>query len=138
MIYKLDYEFDLFNDGIDASDLERAGLHLDEYDCIVDEYDCEIHIDEYNNITYNLEENLEDIISYEFERKYSKPYNPLTYYLEPGAKEFIKFLENDYYNNHLDTFGLYHNFEFRDWLKDKYESTAHEKALVNFQKDYGW
>ena len=135
MLYKLEYEFDLFNEEIEEDDLERLELHLDEDGCIVDEYGCSVDTEEYNNVIYSLEENLEDIISYEFERKYNKPYNPLTYYLEPGAKEFIKSLETEYYSNHLDIFGLYHTFEFKDWLKDKYEPIAHEKALLNF---YNW
>ena len=43
MLYKLDYEFDLFNDEIEEDDLERLELHLDEDGCIVDEYGCSRH-----------------------------------------------------------------------------------------------
>lgn len=77
------------------------------------------------NYPFTVEENISDISRYLFEKKYHKKYDELGWYLEPGAKAFIKDLEDRWLRNQIDTFDLYElNFNFRDWLKEYYTTDA--------------
>ena len=59
-----------------------------------------------------ITENLNDIVSYLYEKHYGIPYNELSWYLEPGAKEFVSKIENDWLHNTLDTWSIYQDKEF--------------------------
>lgn len=80
---------------------------------------------------YMVEENLRDIISYLFENKYFKEYDESNYYLEPGAKEFVKDIEEKWYNNSIDPhdFYSYKNFGFLDFLRWRYAEEAFQEYL---------
>lgn len=79
---------------------------------------------------YTISENIQDIIEYKFSEKYNIDYNYTTWYLEEGAKEFVKDLEYKWWHNQLDTTELYSfDYKFVNWLKDKYYNEAYEEAL---------
>lgn len=59
-----------------------------------------------------LTESLYDIISYLYEKHYNIPYNELSWYLEPGAKEFVKDIEEKWLHNTLDTSFIYRDKDF--------------------------
>ena len=65
---------------------------------------------------------LKDVIAYLFYKKYGKPYNELSWYLEDGAKEFVKGIEDSWNANTFDEFSLYHDHEFLGYLKKMYEN----------------
>lgn len=74
---------------------------------------------------FGVDETIEDIVSYLFEKKYGKPYNKLSYHLEKGATKFVSDLETKWLQNKLDTFKLYKsNGGFINWLKEKYYADA--------------
>ena len=75
---------------------------------------------------YNLVigEELQDVVEYMFEKEYNKVYNPLSWYLEEGAKEMVKEVESLWWNNALDTYPLYHDYDFLEFLKKKYSTQA--------------
>jgi hypothetical protein len=64
-------------------------------------------------------------------------YKELGWWLEPGAKEFVKALEEQWFYNKIDTVKLYADYNFKDYLKDKYWSDAVDKAEADGAlKDY--
>lgn len=73
---------------------------------------------------YIVSLNIQDIIEYEFELRYGKKYQPLEWFLEPDAKKFVMNLEDKWMMNKIDEIALQQDFNFRDWLKDKYQSDA--------------
>lgn len=79
--------------------------------------------------TYYVSENLQDIIEYLYKLTFHKDYGPLNWYLEDGAKEFVKQLEKDWWSNKLDTFTLYEDFHFKDWLTERYADEALKQAI---------
>lgn len=119
------------------------------YDIDVSEYEdyippfSDIDIDslEGGEYTYTIDENLNDVIDYMFIQKYNRPYeNNLGWYLEDGAKEFVKDIEDKWWHNKLDTYTLYHDYKFLDYLTEKYRDEAIKSSLndelVNYRFIY--
>ena len=80
--------------------------------------------------TYSVEENLQDILDYLFLTKYGITISDnLGWYLEDGAKEFVKDIENKYWSNTLDTLRIYQDYHFIDFLKDRYENEAIQECF---------
>lgn len=79
------------------------------------------------DIPFQLHEDINDIIEYLFEQKYGVKYG-LGWYLEDGAKKFVKEIEEKWFYNKFDSFTLYtKDYNFIDWLKDKYQEEATEQ-----------
>lgn len=93
-------------------------------DIVVDEVDYEYHV----------QLNLQDILEYEYENKFRKKYNCLSWYLEPGAKEFVKDVESRWWKNQIDTVSLYNDYKFIDWLKECYYEKALSRASLESLK----
>ena len=96
----------------------------------------------YNEITvtqmdyeYTIQSNIQDIIEYEYENKFRKKYDALSWYLESGAKEFVKDLENKWFSNKIDTIAMFQDFKFIDWLKERYYERALGKASLESLED---
>lgn len=96
----------------------------------------------YNEITvtqmdyeYTIQSNIQDIIEYEYENKFRKKYDALSWYLESGAKEFVKDLENKWFSNKIDTIAMFQDFKFIDWLKERYYERALSKASLESLED---
>jgi hypothetical protein len=94
--------------------------------------------EEFNDITVDIndyefvvEDNLQDIVEYMYELKFNKKYNYLNWYLESGSREFIKDLQEKWWKNEIDTITLHQNFDFKDWIKDKYYLKALNKASLD-------
>lgn len=85
-----------------------------------------------------IQENLDDVKAYLFFKKYGKCYNELSWALEPGAREFVKEIEDSWNANTFDSFSLYHDQEFmefiRDVIYDDYELT--EEQLEDLVEEY--
>ena len=87
------------------------------------------------NYEYGISEDINVVIRYLYEKKYNKPYNELSWYLEDGARQFVKDIENSYLKNTLDMFALYHDYHFIDWLKDYYYNSALNECYKEFLED---
>lgn len=95
--------------------------------------ECEaLNINELRYFTVSVDENLKDIIAFLFYKKYDKYYNDLSWYLEPGAREFVNELEQAWLADALDTFELYHNPEFLDFLSDNFPDNFSQEELDDF------
>lgn len=99
--------------------------------------ECEaLNINELRYLTVNVDENLKDIVAFLFYKKYDKYYNELSWYLEPGAKEFVNELEQAWLNDAIDTFELYHNPEFLDFLSDNFPDNFTEDEIEDFLEQF--
>jgi hypothetical protein len=82
------------------------------------------------NYSFNVTENLQDIIEFLFEEEYGMPYFHSSWFLEEGAREFINNLQTLWNTNSIDTFSLYSNdTKFRQWLVNKYYNDAKEQYV---------
>lgn len=84
----------------------------------------------YTDYGYEVEEKLQDIIEYEYEKKFHKQYIHSMSRVDKEMKQFIKELETLWFNNQIDTVTLYNDYKFMDWLKEKY----YDKALAEVVK----
>ena len=84
-----------------------------EFSCedldVYDEFDVEIPI----------QEDFKDILAYYFEKKYEVPYTDTGWVIEKDAREFVKDLEDKWLHNEIDTFTLYHDRDFLDFLESR-------------------
>ena len=74
-----------------------------------------------DSYTLGVWEDLQDVFFFFFEKEYNKPYNELSWYLEPNAKALYKEIESLWLQNKLDTFDLYkHNYDFQTFIMKKH------------------
>ena len=90
----------------------HASVYCLEYPCEDDSFD----------YSYYVDVSLQDIIEYLFKEKYEKDYNPLSWYLEDGAREFVKDIEDSWLRDDIDEYGMLQDLSLRTFLKDKYAS----------------
>ena len=76
-----------------------------------------------------IDEDLRMLVAYFYEQHFNKPYNELSWYLEPGAKEFVKEVENKYWHNEIDSFALARDDKFIEFLSNNYECDFDENLL---------
>lgn len=69
---------------------------------------------------YIVEENIQDIIEYEFEKKYGKKYDVLSWYTYPGSETLVSNLKDLYLRNAIDFLSYFQNPQFISWMKEKY------------------
>jgi len=99
-----------------------------------DEFDVDIY----------TQENFKDILAYYFEKKYEVPYTETSWVLEKDAREFVRDLENRWLNDEIDTFTLYHDESFLNFLKhrnlenDWRENEQLDDAYRDFLSDCEW
>lgn len=104
--------------------------HTLNYNCIVytDYYPEYINLYDYS---YVVEEKLDDVVDYLFLKKYNKKYKKnLSWCLEEGAVEFVKDIENKWWHNELDTYELYQDSDFINYLKDVYLKDAAREYIT--------
>ena len=91
--------------------------------------------DNYDYFEYPVRQNVEDILRYEFEKFFKHPYSP--FLLTETQKEFIRDFEDKCIHNQIHYYDYYttHNFDFLDWLKDKYRDEAEEARDSEFDED---
>lgn len=85
--------------------------------------------------TVSVSEDLRDAIPYLYEKHFGVPYRELGWWLEPGAKEFVKDLEDKWMHNKLDLSEVYKDEEFLKLLSEKYASYSTE-ALEQIKEDF--
>jgi hypothetical protein len=88
--------------------------------------------------SFNITENLQDVIEYLFEEEYNSKYMYHSWYLEEGAREFVQNLQTLWNNNSLDTWSLYtKDGKFTQWLMEKYYEEALNQYLHETSMEYG-
>ena len=83
-----------------------------------------------SNYTYCVDLSLQDIIEYLFKERYGKYYNPLSWYLEDGAREFVKDIEDSWLRNDIDEYGMLKDLSLREFLKEKYKDEVIEQCIT--------
>ena len=70
--------------------------------------------------TFFVDDSMQDIVEYEFKRKYDKPFEATNYHLEPGAKDLVKMIESMWERNNIDLLHYYHDLGFITFLIEKH------------------
>lgn len=97
--------------------------------------------DSYDYFEYSVEQSYDDILEYEFKKTFKENLNKLI--LTDEQKNFIKDFEYKCNHNKIYYYDYYttHNFDFLDWLKDKYyyeALVAQENELDEDDFDDWW
>lgn len=95
-----------------------------------------LNMNDEKTFSITIDEDVKDIIAYLFYKKYDKPYNELSWYLEDGAKEFVKDIEDKWSSNTLDTFSLYQDREFLEFLSERYADEVTQEQMEEFLEEY--
>ena len=93
---------------------------------------CEaLSIEDFTNWSFvpTVKENLDDVVSYLYEKQFNVPYKENEWWLEKGAKEFVVNLEEQYSSNKLNLWDFYHNEDFLEALSTKYSALYINEAL---------
>ena len=101
---------------------------------------CEDLQEDYSVVaTYTFSEDLDDVISFLYQEKFGKAYNELDWYLEPGAKEFIKDIEEKWLKNQIDGYEIVKNPNFKKWVIDnRLNNDLIDEALKELKSDVSW
>lgn len=70
--------------------------------------------------TFFVDDSVQDIVEYEFKRKYGKPFGITNYHLEPGAKDLVKGIESMWEKNSIDLLRYYHDLGFVSFFIEKH------------------
>ena len=99
----------------------------------------EIVFDSGYRIKKELLEDLEDIKRYLYERRYSRSYDSLGKYLEPGSVEFLKDIEDKWLHNKLDTSEIYKDKDIYLYHAQKIADDLYfqEDNRYDYTDDYG-
>ena len=82
-----------------------------------------------SNVVLTVDDDLDTLLPYLFYRKYGKEYNELSWYLEDGAKEFVADVEDKWLHNTLDTYAIFNEPEFFDYIVNQSDDPVLDKAL---------
>lgn len=134
MIYTLNYDYVIdyaentavFND--DEITLTDYAAY-DQDDILQDIADGIDFVSENGSFYYKITENIRDIVHYLFYKKYNKKFNDLSWFLEEGARDFVKDIEHQWWKNEFDSFKLYHDDDFLEFLKDEYMYEAERQFI---------
>lgn len=83
------------------------------------------------NYQYPVQESIDDIMHYLYEKKFGRDFAEISWYLEPGAKEAMGEWEQAYLKDEIKFYDYYSslNYEFTDWLIDEYRDAALAECL---------
>ena len=83
-----------------------------------------------------ISESLEDALPYLFEKHFGVPYRELGWWLEPGAKEWVKEIEYKWMHNQLDLSEVYKDKEFLEELALKYSYQIDEDTIDDLKDEF--
>lgn len=86
-----------------------------------------------------IEPSLKDIIKFLFKQKYDKNYDDLDWYLEQGAREFVKNIEDLYAKNMIGNANwiLQNKVKLIEFLKEEYKSRVQSAFEREIFDEYG-
>lgn len=83
-----------------------------------------------------VSEDLRDALPYLYEKHFGVPYRELGWWLEPGAKEWVKEIEDKWFHNKLDLSEVYKDTEFLASLAQKYSTQINEDTVEDLKDDF--
>lgn len=98
-------------------------------------YCSDLDIEEKFEVDVTFTENFKDILSYFFQKKYNVEYGDTTWLLQPNAKEFVNDLESKWLHDEIDTYALYHDDDFLEFMSQRVDidNTTLEEELDDFK-----
>ena len=125
MVYSIDYEVTVTKRKASSLEVLVDNEPFDDFCDDDDDYDTAI-----GTVHYTVTEDIKDIVPWLYEQHFGVPYRELGWWLEPGAKEFVKKIEDDYWHNRLDTYPIYHDYHFFEWLKERQKDSQEVYDLI--------
>ena len=128
-LLELKYNFDISeNDLLCFFDIDRE----------IDTDIVEEKIEEYNNLSTEVEVTLDDIVDFQL-RKKSKLSDIFfnSYLLSEEEKQYKKYLEEYYTKNILEAWDMLNNEDFKKYIHNKYFIDFREKAVDALNDDLG-
>lgn len=89
----------------------------------------ELDIEEDIEVESYVEEDLKMLIAYFYQKHFGVPYKELGWWLEEGAKEFVKDIEDKWMHNEIDSFELMRDNDFLEFIKENYMADVDEDTL---------
>ena len=83
-----------------------------------------------------VSEDLRDALPYLYEKHFGVPYRELGWWLEPGAKEWVREIEDKWFHNKLDLSEVYKDTEFLASLAQKYSTQINEDTIEDLKDDF--
>ena len=89
----------------------------------------------YNDFEFDVEQNYDDILEYEFKNAFTVDINP--YFLSDEHKKFVNEFADKVSHGDVHMYDYYttQNYDFLNWLKEKYESEAEESRYESEYED---
>lgn len=87
--------------------------------------------DDYFTHEYFVDVSCQDIVEYLYFERYEKYWNPLSWYLEEGAREFVKDIEDSWLRDDIDEYGMLRDLSLKDFLKSKYIEDVRRECRIN-------
>ena len=101
-----------------------------EFECpAIDEYDTKY-------LEVPIEENFDTIKAYLFEKRYEVPYTDTTWLIEKDAREFMRDLEDKWNHNEIDTFSLYRDEDFLEFVRKHERIDIDQDELDDMFEDF--
>lgn len=90
----------------------------------------------YDDFEFKVEQNYDDILEYEFKNAFTVDINP--YFLSDEHRKFVDEFADKVYRGDVHMFDYYttRNYDFINWLKEKYESEAEEARYESEESEY--
>lgn len=98
----------------------------------------------YDNYAFVVEQTYQDILEYEFNKRFKEHYDPYYTLYTKEQKDFVKDFDYKWLCNEIHCYDYYTsgNFDFLDWLKDKYElameQVQYAESLEELDPDDWW
>ena len=89
----------------------------------------------YGNFPYEIDQCYQDILEYEYQRTFNEGYTPYYGLCTPEQKDFIKDFDFKWLHNDIHEYDYYTtlNYDFLNWVKEKYEEAAEEAQYAELQ-----
>ena len=82
-------------------------------------------------LNYKVDIGKDEYIEYLWEKEIGKPFDVMTYFLEPLGKDIYNKLEEKWFKNELDLFGIRNQSKFQNFLYNRFK----DKAELKYWKD---
>ena len=94
----------------------------------------------YGDMERDIESSYADILAYEFSKRFNTEYDPDYLFYTEEQKEFVKNFDTRWLKNDIHDYDYYttRNFDFLDWLQDKYAEEFASYVCEELDPDEWW
>ena len=91
----------------------------------------------YGNFEFSVEQTAQDILEFEYKKTFGEDYTPYYGLMSPEQQLFVKKFNTDWVHNDIHEYDYYttRNYDFLDFLKEKYEDAAEQAQYSEVEYD---